>query len=153
MFFPVFLDIKNKECLIIGGGNIALRKINKLLKYECENITVISDKISDDIKKLADNKKIKIIDNKFEIDRETLKKYFLVIAATDDEKINNEISNLCIKENILVNNVSSKENMNIRFCTSIENEEYSIAISADGNPKKALELKEKIKKYLDKNIQ
>ena len=119
MFFPVFLDIKNKPCFIIGGGNVALRKINKLIKYECKNITVISDKIIDDIKKLADDKKIKIINNKFEIERKTLKKYFLVIAATDDEKINNEISNLCIKENILVNNVSSKENMNIRFCTSI----------------------------------
>lgn len=151
MFFPVFLDIKNKECLIIGAGNVALRKINKLLKYECKNITVISDKVLDDIKKLADDKKIKIINNKFDV--ELLEKYFLVIAATDDEKTNNEISNLCIKENILVNNVSSKDNMNIRFCTSIENEEYSIAISADGNPQKALELKEKIKKYLNKNIQ
>lgn len=152
MFFPVFLDIKNKECLVIGGGNVALRKINKLLKYKCKNITVISDKVLDDIKKLADDKKIKIINNKFEVDIKILKKYFLVIAATDDEKINNEISDLCIKKNILVNNVSSKDNMDIRFCTSIENEEYSIAISAYGNPKKALELKEKIKRYLDKNI-
>ncbi len=151
MFFPVFLDIKNKECLIIGAGNVALRKINKLLKYECKNITVISDKVLDDIKKLADDKKIKIINNKFDV--ELLEKYFLVIAATDDEKTNNEISDLCIKKNILVNNASSKDNMNIRFCTSIENEEYSIAISADGNPQKALELKEKIKKYLNKNIQ
>ena len=151
MFFPVFLDIKNKECLIIGAGNVALRKINKLLKYECKNITVISDKVLDDIKKLSDDKKIKIINNKFDV--ELLEKYFLVIAATDDEKTNNEISDLCIKKNILVNNASSKDNMNIRFCTSIENEEYSIAISADGNPQKALELKEKIKKYLNKNIQ
>ena len=43
MFFPVFINIKNKECLIIGGGKVALRKINKLLEYKCNNITVISD--------------------------------------------------------------------------------------------------------------
>ena len=147
MFFPVFLDIRNKKCLIIGAGNVALRKINKLLKYECKDITVISDKISDDIKKLADDKKIKIINDKFEIDIDTLKKYFLIISATNDDDLNNKISDLCIKENILINNVSSKDNMNIRFCTSIENEEYSIAISANGDPKKSLELKEKIKKY------
>ncbi|MEI0592957.1 bifunctional precorrin-2 dehydrogenase/sirohydrochlorin ferrochelatase [Brachyspira pilosicoli] len=149
MFFPVFLDIKNKECLIIGAGNVALRKINKLLKYECKNITVISDKVLDDIKKLADDKKIKIINNKFDV--ELLEKYFLVIAATDDEKTNNEISDLCIKKNILVNNASSKDNMNIRFCTSIENEKYSIAISANGKAKKALELKEKIQSFLNDN--
>ena len=149
MFFPVFLDIKNKECLIIGAGNVALRKINKLLKYECKYITVISDKVLDDIKKLADDKKIKIINNKFDV--ELLEKYFLVIAATDDEKTNNEISDLCIKKNILVNNVSSKDNMNIRFCTSIENEKYSIAISANGEAKKALELKEKIQSFLNDN--
>ena len=102
-----------------------------------------------DIKKLADDKKIKIINNKFDV--ELLEKYFLVIAATDDEKTNNEISDLCIKKNILVNNASSKDNMNIRFCTSIENEKYSIAISANGKAKKALELKEKIQSFLNDN--
>ena len=41
--------------------------------------------------------------------------------------------------------------MNIRFCTSIENEKYSIAISANGKAKKALELKEKIQSFLNDN--
>ena len=147
MFFPVFINIKNKECLIIGGGKVALRKINKLLEYECNNITVISDKALKDIIELNKSNKITLIESKFELNEKLLEKYFLVVAATNDEKINNEISNLCIAKNILINNASSKDNMNIRFCTTIENEEYSIAISANGDPKKSLELKEKIKKY------
>lgn len=149
MFFPVFINIKNKECLIIGGGKVALRKINKLLEYECNNITVISDKALKDIIELNKSNKITLIESKFELNEKLLEKYFLVVAATNDEKINNEISNLCIAKNILINNASSKDNMNIRFCTSIENEEYSIGISANGNPKKALEIKEKIKTYLN----
>ncbi|WP_297206142.1 bifunctional precorrin-2 dehydrogenase/sirohydrochlorin ferrochelatase [uncultured Brachyspira sp.] len=149
MFFPVFINIKNKECLIIGGGKVALRKINKLLEYECNNITVISDKALKDIIELNKSNKITLIESKFELNEKLLEKYFLVVAATNDEKINNEISNLCIAKNILINNASSKDNMNIRFCTNIENEEYSIGISANGNPKKALEIKEKIKTYLN----
>lgn len=149
MFFPVFIDIKNKKCLIIGGGKVALRKINKLLEYECNNITVISDKISKEIIKLKDENKINIIESKFKSCENSLEEYFLVIAATNDKKLNKEISDLCMKKNILINNTSSKNNMNIRFCTIIENKEYSIGISANGNPKKALELKQKIKNYLD----
>ena len=149
MFFPVFINIKNKECLIIGRGKFALRKINKLLEYECNNITVISDKALKDIIELNKSNKITLIESKFELNEKLLEKYFLVVAATNDEKINNEISNLCIAKNILINNASSKDNMNIRFCTNIENEEYSIGISANGNPKKALEIKEKIKTYLN----
>ena len=149
MFFPVFINIKNKECLIIGGGKVALRKINKLLEYKCNNITVISDKALKDIIELNKSNKITLIESKFELNEKLLEKYFLVVAATNDEKINNEISNLCIAKNILINNASSKDNMNIRFCTNIENEEYSIGISANGNPKKALEIKEKIKTYLN----
>ena len=61
MFFPVFLNIENKNCLVIGGGKVALRKINKLLEYKA-SITVISKNIIKEIKLL---KNIKIIEKEF----------------------------------------------------------------------------------------
>ena len=61
MFFPVFLNIENKNCLVIGGGKVALRKINKLLEYKA-SITVISKNIIKEIKLL---KNIKFIESEF----------------------------------------------------------------------------------------
>ena len=147
MFFPVFLNIENKKCLIIGGGKVAFRKINKLLKYKAR-LTVISKNIIKDIKLL---KNIKIIEKEFEEydNLEYLKKFFLIIAATNDKKLNDNIANICIKENILINNVSSKDNMNCRFGVSIEKKEYSIAVSAKGNPKKAIKKSIEIKENIE----
>ena len=147
MFFPVFLNIENKNCLVIGGGKVALRKIYKLLEYKA-SITVISKNIIKEIKLL---KNIKIIEKEFEEfnDIKYLKKYFLIIAATNDKKLNDNIANICIKENILINNVSSKDNMNCRFGVSIEKKEYSIAVSAKGNPKKAIKKSIEIKENIE----
>lgn len=147
MFFPAFLNIENKKCLVIGGGKVAFRKINKLLEYKA-SITVISKNIIKEIKLL---KNIKIIEKEFEEfnDIKYLKKYFLIIAATNDKKLNDNIANICIKENILINNVSSKDNMNCRFGVSIEKEEYSIAVSAKGNPKKAIKKSIEIKENIE----
>ena len=62
-----------------------------------------------------------------------------------------EISRLykiCDEKNILVNNITSKTDMNCRFGSIINNEEYTLGISAKGNPKKAKELREKLEKIL-----
>ena len=61
MFFPVFLNIENKKCLVIGGGKVALRKINKLLEYKA-SITVISKNIKI---KLLNDKNLEIIEKEF----------------------------------------------------------------------------------------
>ncbi|WP_288679653.1 bifunctional precorrin-2 dehydrogenase/sirohydrochlorin ferrochelatase [uncultured Brachyspira sp.] len=149
MFFPVFLNIENKKCLVIGGGKVAFRKINKLLKYKAR-LTVISKNTIEEIKLLND-KNLEIIEKEFEEfnDIKYLKKYFLIIAATNDKKLNDNIANICIKENILINNVSSKDNMNCRFGVAIEKEEYSIAVSAKGNPKKAIKKSIEIKENIE----
>ena len=149
MFFPVFLNIENKKCLVIGGGKVAFRKINKLLKYKAR-LTVISKNTIEEIKLLND-KNLEIIEKEFEEfnDIKYLKKYFLIIAATNDKKLNDNIANICIKENILINNVSSKDNMNIRFGVSIEKEEYSIAVSAKGSPSKAMKKSVEIKESIE----
>ena len=143
-FFPVSIDLNNKNVLVIGAGKIALRKIETLLNYNC-NINIITKEILEEkFLELEKNNKIKIFKNQ-EFEEKFLENIFLVITATDNEILNKEISQLCMSKNILVNNVTSKDDMNVRFMSIYEKDDIQIAISANGNPKKAVEIKNKIK--------
>ena len=143
-FFPVSIDLNNKNALVIGAGKIALRKIETLLNYNC-NITVITKEVLEEkFLELEKDNKIKILKNQ-EFKEKFLENIFLVITATDNEILNKEISQLCMSKNILVNNVTSKDDMNVRFMSIYEKDDIQIAISANGNPKKAVEIKNKIK--------
>ena len=80
-----------------------------------------------------------------------VKNYFLVIAATSDENLNEKIALICDKNNILVNNVSSKTTMNAMFTGIVKNDEFQISISTNGkNCKRSRAMKEEIKKVLNK---
>ena len=148
-FFPVSIDLNNKNVLVIGAGKIALRKIETLLNYNC-NINVITKEILEEkFLELEKNNKIKIFKNQ-EFEEKFLENIFLVITATDNEILNKGISQLCMSKNILVNNVTSKDDMNVRFMSINEKDDIQIAISANGNPKKAVEIKNKIKDIFEK---
>ncbi len=142
-FFPVFLDIKDKNILVIGAGKIALRKAETLLNYGAK-IKVITKDIKEE--KFKDLKNIELFLGEFK--EEMLKDAFMVIAATDDIPFNRYIFELCNKKNILVNNITSKTDMNCRFASIFGNDEYQIAISAKGDPKKSKALKENLINFL-----
>ena len=148
-FFPVSIDLNNKNVLVIGAGKIALRKIATLLNYNCNIIVITKDILEERFLELERNNKIKIFKNQ-EFEEKFLENIFLVIVATDNEILNKEISNLCISKNILVNNISSKDDMNVRFASIYEKDDIQIAISANANPKKAVEIKNKIKDIFEK---
>ena len=143
-FFPVSIALNNKDVLIVGAGKIALRKVETLLNYNCNIIVITKDILEEKFLELEKNNKIKILKNQ-EFEEKFLENIFLVIAATDDETLNKKISQLCMNKNILVNNITSKDDMNVRFASIYEKDDVQIAISANGNPKKAIEIKNKIK--------
>lgn len=148
-FFPVSIDLNNKNILVIGAGKIALRKVETLMSYNCNILIITKDILEEKFLELEKNNKIKILKNQ-EFEEKFLKKIFLVIAATDNEVLNKNISQLCINKNILVNNITSKDDMNVRFASIYEKDDIQIAISASGNPKKAIEIKNKIKDIFEK---
>ena len=148
-FFPVSIDINNKNILVIGAGKIALRKVETLLNYNCNIIVITKDILEEKFLELEKNNKIKILKNQ-EFEEKFLENFFLVIAATNNEVLNKNISQLCISKNILVNNITSKDDMNVRFASIYEKDDIQIAISANGNPKKAIEIKNKIKNIFEK---
>ena len=148
-FFPVSIDLNNKNILVIGAGKIALRKVETLMSYNCNILVITKDILEEKFLELEKNNKIKILKNQ-EFEEKFLENFFLVIAATDNEVLNKNISQLCINKNILVNNITSKDDMNVRFASIYEKDDVQIAISANGNPKKAIEIKNKIKNIFEK---
>ena len=146
-FFPLFIDLRNKSALVIGAGKIAFRKVETLLKYGAK-VTVITKEIKEE--KFFNLKNIDIKIGEF--NETLLKNRFIVVAATDNPDFNRYIYELCNSKNILVNNITSKEEMNCRFASILETEEYQIAISANGNPTKSKALKNKLKNILENQI-
>ena len=141
MFFPVCIDIENKKCLVIGGGKVAYKKIKTLSRYNSD-ITVIAEEIKEE--KIREIENINIREERFS--GENLCEYILVVAATDNKELNEEIAEFCIENNILVNNVTSKDKMNVRFGAVLENEYYQILVSSHGkNCKNSKKLRDKIK--------
>ena len=153
MWFPLFIHFKNKKVLVIGGGKIAAKKIRKILEYGAD-ITVVTEDVAE--KGLLQLENIKIESNrKIENDKSEIEKlvkgYFLVIAATDDEELNENVARICDSNGILINNVSSKIKMNAMFGGIVKNDEFQIAVSTGGkNCKRSRAMKSEIQKLLDK---
>lgn len=103
MYFPMFVDMQGKNCLVAGGGRVALRKINMMLDFGME-VTVIAPCIREEIRAI---KKIQIKERRYE--REDLQGRDMVIAATDQEWLNSEIAEECKKRKIWVNHISRPE--------------------------------------------
>ena len=153
MWFPLFINLENKKVLVIGGGKVAAKKIEKILEYGAD-ITVVTENVVEE--KLLKLENIKIQNNqKIENDKAKIEKlvkgYFWVIAATDNEELNENIANVCDSNGMLINNVSSKVNMNAMFGGIVKNSEFQIAISTSGkNCKRSRAMKSEIQKVLDK---
>lgn len=144
-FFPLFVDITGKNVLIVGAGKIALRKAKTLLEYGAAISVVTKEVAEPEFLKLKD-----VHIEKREFVEHDIKDKFLVVAATDNAEFNNYIYNICKLNNTLVNNITSKTDMNCRFVSTVETSEYQIGISAKGNPVKSKALKDKISEFLKK---
>lgn len=142
-YFPFFVDVENQNCLVVGGGVVALRKIEKLLPFN-PNITVVSPKVH---KEILSIKNINIIKRKFDFN--DLKEKSFVITATDDKVLNKEIYNSCKENNIPVNTVDDKDNCSFIFPALAKNNGVTVAISTSGkSPLYAKYLRKKIESLI-----
>lgn len=142
-YFPFFVDVENQNCLVVGGGVVALRKIEKLLPFN-PNITVVSPKVH---KEILSTENINIIKRKFDFN--DLKEKSFVITATDDKVLNKEIYNSCEENNIPVNTVDDKDNCSFIFPALARNNGVTVAISTSGkSPIYAKYLRKKIENLI-----
>lgn len=129
MYFPIFVQLKNKKIIIIGGGNIAFRRLNVLLDFECK-IKVISDRLCDNMIELY-NKNLFIYENrKYQFG--DCEGAFLVIAATSDRNVNQNIAKECDNKHIFVSVADKKEESTFYFPAIAKKDNIVIGINSNG---------------------
>ena len=150
----VDLNLQGKKVIIIGGGNEAQKRINSIIKQEC-NITVISDSINIQINKLVKTKKIKLIKQKITDTKFIIKlKPDLIITTTDDKKINQKIIKDAKKKKIITYSSDDPENSDFSNPAIINFENMiQIAIFTGGkSPAMSKKIKIKSEKLFKKII-
>ncbi|WP_408954925.1 bifunctional precorrin-2 dehydrogenase/sirohydrochlorin ferrochelatase [Natroniella sp. ANB-PHB2] len=109
--YPVNLRLKDKKVLVVGGGKVAFRKLKRLVNTEAK-IELVSPQVIEPVKELIIEEEINYKEREFlELD---LGGSFLVIAATDQSRLNQEIAQLAERERILVNVI---DNLELSTCT------------------------------------
>jgi uroporphyrin-III C-methyltransferase/precorrin-2 dehydrogenase/sirohydrochlorin ferrochelatase len=128
-YLPIFIDIKQKPCLVVGGGDIAYRKINLLLKADAA-ITCVSKECCDGIVQLVQSNKITHIEKAFEAT--DINSQILIVSATDDSTLNAHVSELAKSANIPVNVVDSPALCSFVMPSIVDRSPIVIAISSAG---------------------
>ncbi|MBW1704738.1 MAG: bifunctional precorrin-2 dehydrogenase/sirohydrochlorin ferrochelatase [Deltaproteobacteria bacterium] len=128
-YYPIFIKLDGKTALVVGGGRVAQRKIETLLEYGA-SIHIISKELTDRLKQLVEAGDIRHMGENFE--NKHLDGAFLVIAATDDEKLNHEISETAQKRGLLINAVDQPADCNFIVPSIVKRGDLVIAISTSG---------------------
>jgi siroheme synthase-like protein len=129
VYYPIFLDISKKSCLVVGGGNVAERKVSILLKFKA-NIKVVSPRISKPLQKLVEKGRIHV--SQKEYDASDLNGVALVFAATDVESVNQSIRRDASERNIPVNVVDNPALCDFIVPSIVKKDPILIAISTSG---------------------
>lgn len=147
-YFPMFTELENKTVLVVGGGQVARRKVEKLLPYGA-HITVAAPHIESALLALGADR---YINAPFSPDM--LDDADIVIAATDNRDLNRRISELCGKRKTPVNVVDDKALCSFIFPALIKRGEMSIGISTGGaSPSAAIWTKERINAILPAELE
>lgn len=135
-YFPMFVDMTERECLIVGGGNVAYRKVMVMLDFGAK-VTVVAEDICDELRKLTiddtANKENRITFIKRRFERKDCDGMEMVIAATDDNALNHEIAEYCKAKGIMVNAVDQKADCSFIFPSYVKEKNLVAAFSSGGN--------------------
>lgn len=124
--FPIFIDLKGRRALIVGGGRVALRKAERLMPYGAD-ICAVAPEFEDAFRSLSG---VTLLERRFEPG--DIEGAALVIAATDDPELNAAVSELCRWENVPVNVVDDIEKCSFVFPSLVQRGELSVGISTGG---------------------
>ena len=130
-YFPFFLQLDQLPCLIVGGGSVAERKLDLLIKAKAD-ITVISLEFSDYILDLAKTHNIRCVKKEYSNKILEENKYNFVISATNDVSLNERVAKDCKKYNIIVNVVDQPEICDFIFPSILERGDITVAVSTGG---------------------
>jgi len=150
-FFPVFMNIQGRQCLVIGGGKVAARKIALLLKAHAQ-VQVVAPELCREVSEMAKTGQIKHIPRHFEeldICDSNACDSVLVIAATNNQVTNKMISELAKNRSMPVNVVDQPHLCSFIMPSIVDRSPIQIAISTGGSsPVLARLLRTRLESYI-----
>ena len=141
-YYPVFLDLKGRSCVVIGGGEVGERKVQTLLESGAA-VTVISPQVTSRIRALADGGEIQLMPREY-ADGD-LSGVFLAIAATDQAHVNRAIVAEASREKVVLNVVDEPSLCTFIAPSIVNRGDVIVAISTSGtSPALARKLRESL---------
>ena len=150
-FFPMFVDLSDKKIVVVGGGNIATRRVKTLLQFT-RNITAVAPKTTMELHELGKAGYVNLINRP--VKRSDFDMAYMVIAATNDWKLNDEIHLVCKEEGIYVNVADDKSKCDFYFPGVYMKDEVVVGITASGlNHKKARKVRVAIQEAMEESTE
>lgn len=147
-FFPMFVDLSDKNIVVVGGGTIAARRVKTLLPFT-RNITVVAPQVTQEVMDLGKAGQVELIVRP--VKRSDFSRAYMVIAATNDRKLNDDIQRVCKEEGIYVNVASDREKCDFYFPGIFIQDELVVGVTASGlDHSKAKRVREEIQRVLEK---
>lgn len=141
-YYPIYLNLKNRSCVVVGGGEVAERKVKSLVACGAK-VLVISPKLNQELQELYQKGVIRCRGGEFSI--RDLSEVFLVIGATDNRQTNSEIAEQARKKGILANIVDSPEECDFIVPATVARGDLIIGISTGGkSPALARKIREEL---------
>ena len=128
-YMPISLSLADRACLVVGGGPVALRKVEGLLEYDTA-ITVVAPEVNDKLDYHAERGRITL--EKREYRSPEAAAYGLVVAATDDTTLNQRVHEDTRGAEALVNVVDDPKHCDFIFPAVLRRDCLTAAISTDG---------------------
>lgn len=129
-YYPIHLDLRGRPCLVVGGGAVGTRKVQRLVGCGAR-VTVVSPEVSDTLARLAQAGGIDWRRRPY--DPADLEGAFLVIGATDDGPLNARIGQEARRRGLLVNLVDRPEGSTFLVPSVVERGDLVIGISTGGS--------------------
>ena len=128
-YLPVFLKLENRPCVVVGGGKVAARKVAMLLKAGAE-IRVVAPDLCDELEKL--HKAGAILHARREFQEHDIDGMVLAIAATNNERVNRQVSAVADRLRIPVNVVDTPKLCSFIVPSIIDRSPVQVAVSTGG---------------------
>ena len=128
-YFPLFIDLQNKRCVVVGGGAVAARKVETLLQFGAA-VTVISEACGGRMRELAESGRISYRAGRYQAG--DLQDAFLAIAATDDREINARIYEEATERGIWINVADEAAQCSFFFPAVVQRDSLVVGITSSG---------------------
>lgn len=146
-YFPLFVDISEKKIVVIGGGKIASRRVKTLVDFAGQ-ITVVAPKVEPELEALEKEGSITLVRRAYE--REDIYDAWMVLAATDDHKLNEEIYSVGKCLGAWVNTASNQEKCDFHFPGIVTKDGYTVGVNGSGKDHRGTaDLRKKIQTLLN----